>query len=158
MAYAGSHGVHLPQFQPNVNQIPDSFISTAAAQFAAGQLVPDIAAQVPNPMAGTSPNATIGGATIVAGQLDRPYPQYNGINLNGFGCCGSTYNSLQATVTKRFQGGGTLLVAYTNAKLLSDTDTLTSWLEGDTGGVGQVQDWNNLKGKGRFPPRMFRNA
>ena len=59
-----------------------------------------------------------------------------------------TYNSLQATVTKRFQGGGTLLVAYTNAKLMSNTDTLTSWLEGGTtGGVGGVQDWNNLAGE-----------
>jgi hypothetical protein len=49
------------------------------------------------------------------------------------------------TVTRRFNGGGTLLAAYTNAKLLSNTDTLTSWLEGGTtGGVGSVQDWNNL--------------
>ena len=41
-----------------------------------------------------------------------------------------------------------MLVAYTNAKLMSNTDTLTSWLEGGTtGGVGSVQDWNNLKGE-----------
>jgi hypothetical protein len=43
-----------------------------------------------------------------------------------------------------------LLVAYTNAKLMSNTDTLTSWLESDafgTGGVGSVQDWNNLAGE-----------
>ena len=60
---------------------------------------------------------------------------------------GVRYNSLQATVTRRFQGGGTLLVAYTNEKLLSNTDTLTSWLEGPTGGVGGVQDWSNLKGE-----------
>jgi hypothetical protein len=46
-------------------------------------------------------------------------------------------------VTRRFQGGGTLLVAYTNSKLLSNTDTLTTWLEDS--GVGQVQDWNNLR-------------
>ena len=46
---------------------------------------------------------------------------------------------------RRFTSGGTLLVAYTNAKLISNTDTLTSWLEGDTGGVGQIQDWNNLR-------------
>jgi hypothetical protein len=99
-------------------------------------------------MAGTSTNATIGGATILAGQLDRPYPQYTDLNLAGFGCCSSTYNSLQVSVTRRFSGGGTMLVAYTNAKLLSNTDTLTSWLEsGTTGGVGQVQDWNNLKGE-----------
>src|SRR5207249_2384589 len=30
VAYAGSHGVHLPQFNPNVNQIPDSFVAQAA--------------------------------------------------------------------------------------------------------------------------------
>ena len=33
---------------------------------------------------------------------------------------------------------------------MSNTDTLTSWLESDafgTGGVGSVQDWNNLKGE-----------
>ncbi len=95
-----------------------------------------------------SGNATIGGPLIVTGQLDWPYPQYTDLNVAGFGCCGSTYNSLQVSATRRFSGGGTLLVAYTNAKLLTNTDTLTSWLEnGTTGGVGQVQDWNNLNGE-----------
>src|SRR5207253_9562949 len=37
VAYAGSHGVHLPQFETHVNQIPDSFVAQAAAQAAAGQ-------------------------------------------------------------------------------------------------------------------------
>jgi Carboxypeptidase regulatory-like domain len=144
VAYAGSRGVHLPQFSTHINQIGDNFVAQAAAQFAAGQ-TPTIGTSITNPMAGTSANATIGGPTIVAGQLDRAYPQYTDLNLAGFGCCGSSYNSLQVSVQKRFQGGGTLLVAYTNAKLLSNTDTLTSWLEtGTTGGVGQVQDWNNL--------------
>jgi len=148
IAYAGSHGVHLPQFSTHFNQIGDDFVAQAAVQFAAGQTTPDIAKSIINPMAGTSPNATIGGAMISAGQLDRPYPQYTDLNLAGYGCCGSIYHSLQATATRRFPGGGTLLVAYTNAKLISDTDTLTSWLEnGTTGGVGQVQDWNNLKGE-----------
>jgi Carboxypeptidase regulatory-like domain len=149
VAFAGSHGVHLQQYQTNIDQIPDSFVAQAAAQAATGA-TPTIATLIPNPMAGTSPNATIGAATIHAGQFDRPYPEYNGLNVNGYGCCGSSYNSLQATVQRRFQGGGTLLVAYTNAKLMSNTDTLTSWLESDafgTGGVGSVQDWNNLKGE-----------
>jgi hypothetical protein len=134
VAYAGSHGVHLQQYSTHINQIPDSFLSQAAG----------LVAQVPNPLVG-SPKPNLNGATIEAGQLDRPYPQYNDVNLAGYGCCGSTYNSLQATVTRRFAGGGTMLVAYTNSKLLTNTDTLTSWLEGPTGGVGQVQDWNNLK-------------
>jgi len=137
VAYAGSHGVHLEQYNTNVDQLPDRLWSQGAALLTA----------VTNPMAGTNPNTSLNGATIAAGQLERPYPQYNGLDLNGYGCCGSNYNSLQATVTRRFQGGGTLLVAYTNSKLMSNTDTLTSWLEGPTGGVGQVQDWNNLNGE-----------
>jgi hypothetical protein len=142
--------VHLEQYNTNINQLPDAFIAQAAAQAAQGQ-TPTISqcigypACAPNPLSGT-PYSGLDGTTLVQGQLDRPYPQYNNVSLGGFGCCGSSYNSLQATVTRRFQGGGTLLVAYTNAKLLSNTDSLTSWLEnGSTGGVGGVQDWDNLK-------------
>ncbi len=136
IAFAGSHGVHLQQYSTHINQIPDQFLSQQAG----------LIAQVPNPLAG-SPQPNLSGPTINAGQLERPFPQYNDVNLAGYGCCDSTYNSLQATVTRRFAGGGTMLVAYTNSKLLTNTDTLTSWLEGPTGGVGQVQDWNNLKGE-----------
>jgi hypothetical protein len=147
VAYAGSHGVHLQQYQTNINQIADSFVTQAAAQAAAGA-TPTIDTLVTNVL--TSPNTALNPTAtplIHQGQYDRPYPEYNGLNLNGYGCCSSNYNSLQASVTRRFQGGGTLLVAYTNAKLMSNTDTLTSWLEGNTGGVGSVQDWNNLAGE-----------
>jgi len=150
VAYGGSHGVKLQQYQTFVNQIGASFTAQALQQCpgnTASACVPTIATSVNNPLVG-SPNPSLNGATITQGQLDRPYPQYLDVKLAGYGCCSSTYNSLQATVTRRFAGGGTLLVAYTNAKLLSNTDTLTSWLEnGATGGVGQVQDWNNLKGE-----------
>jgi hypothetical protein len=164
VAYAGSHGVHLQQYSTHFDQIGDSFVATAGSQFNAAVAGPcagvaagpaqiacannfvGINQKVPNPLVG-SPQPNLNGATITAGQLVRLYPQFNDVNLAGYGCCGSTYNSLQATVTRRFAGGGTMLVAYTNAKLLTNTDTLTSWLEGPTGGVGQVQDWNNLKGE-----------
>src|SRR5438309_268156 len=33
VAYAGSHGVHLPSFNPNINQIPDKFVAQAASQY-----------------------------------------------------------------------------------------------------------------------------
>ena len=149
VAYAGSHGVHLEQSNTNVNQIADSFIAQAASQYAANPAVlPTIAQPVTTyPFSQALPGG-LGPSSLIQGQLDRPYPQYSGLNLNGFGCCGSGYNALQATVTRRFQAGGTLLVAYTNSKLMSNTDTLTSWLEGGTtGGVGAVQDWNNLAGE-----------
>ncbi len=147
VAYAGAHGVHLPQFNTNINQIPDGLIAAAAAQAAQGQ-TPTIAQVVPAANYPFTPalSGSLAKGFLVQGQLDRPFPQYTGLNLNGQGCCGSTYHSLQATLVRRFAGGGTMLVAYTNAKLLANTDSLTSWLEGGgTGGVGQVQDWNNLK-------------
>jgi hypothetical protein len=153
-AYAGAHGVHLPQFNTNINQIPDSFIRQAQSQWDpvngnANVTIDQPVTSYPFGCPGcTVPNSLPGGLSpgnLIQGQLDRPFPQYSGVNLNGQGCCDSSYNSLQMTATKRFQSGGTMLVAYTNAKLLSNTDTLTSWLEGGTsGGVGAIQDWNNL--------------
>jgi hypothetical protein len=154
-AYAGSHGVHLENFNPsvNINQIPDSFIAQAATQYDPTLVNPNqnvtIAQRIPNPLVG-SPNAALDPTVtplIFQGQMDRPYPEYNGLSLAGFGCCGSNYNSFQFTATKRFSSGGTFLAAYTNAKLMTNTDTQTSWLEGSTGGVGQVQDYNNLRGE-----------
>jgi hypothetical protein len=148
-AYAGSRGVHLSSSNNvSINNIPDSFYQQAAAQVAANpNATPTILTPVPNPFTGIT---TVSGLnpttnpTIPAGQLDRPYPEYTGLSLVGDGCCGSNYNSFQLTVTKRFHNGGSFLAAYTNAKLLSNTDTLTTWLET---GVGSPQDWNNLKGE-----------
>jgi hypothetical protein len=149
-AYAGSRGVHLTSSNNvSINNLPDSFYATAQQQFIASQTNPAIKVAIvqpiPNPFQGITTVSGLnpaGNPTILAGQLDRPYPQYTGMSLVGDGCCGSNYNSFQLTVTKRFRDGGTFLAAYTNAKLLSNTDTLTTWLET---GVGQPQDWNNLK-------------
>jgi hypothetical protein len=146
-AYAGSRGVHLAS--PNnvsINNLPDSFYAQAQAQKDAGQTV-TITQKIANPFVGITTVSGLNPTTnpmILAGQLDRPFPEYTGLSLVGDGCCGSNYNSFQLTVTKRFTGGGSFLAAYTNAKLLSNTDTLTTWLES---GVGEPQDWNNLKGE-----------
>jgi len=182
IAYAGAHGVHLPQSNPNINQIPDGFINQARSQFdrscqeaspgpqcfpgtppvtkpdpnhavtivqpvcPAGGAVPCAAYPFSQNLPGAlGANTATAASGLIQGQLDRPFPQYAAVNLNGQGCCSSNYNALQATVTKRFNGGGTMLLAYTNAKLMSNTDTLTSWLEGSgNGGTGAIQDWNNL--------------
>jgi hypothetical protein len=47
-------------------------------------------------------------------------------------------------VEKRFSRGGTILGAYTFSKLISDTDTLTGWLE-PGGGAPGAQNWYNLR-------------
>jgi hypothetical protein len=137
-AYAGSRGVHLPNpTASQIDQIPDADLSLGSA----------LLVNVPNPFTGiktvSSLNPTTN-STILAGQLLRPYPEYGGVSLAGYGCCSSDYSSLQISVTKRFTGGGSFLAAYTSEKLLTNSDTLTTWLES---GVGEVQDWNNLKGE-----------
>jgi Carboxypeptidase regulatory-like domain/TonB dependent receptor len=146
VAYAGSHGLGLPSTnQPVINQIADSFISQAEQQFTAGQPVTIAQPVATYPFSVPLPG-NLGPGHLLQGQLDRPFPEWSAVQLNGYSCCSSSYNALQATVQKRFSTGGTLLVAYTNAKLISNTDTLTSWLEtGTTGGVGTPQDWNNLR-------------
>lgn len=143
LAYGGLKGTHLPQYSQQIDQIPDQYLFQAAQQVAAGKATPDIAVPIANPyVAVASPGSGLSSATILAGNLLRPHPQYSGVSLAGQGSFGSNYNSLQATLQRRFNGGGTLLAAYTYSKLLSNTDTITSWLEG--GGAGAIQDWNNL--------------
>jgi hypothetical protein len=156
IAYAANKGTHLPAYNQQVAQLGDNYLAQAAAQVAsnapttcsatvtapAGAAC--IAQSVANPFAGTSAaGSALSSSTTTYGQLLRPYPQFNGLQYAGAGSFGSTYHSLQATLQKRFAGGGTLLAAYTWAKLLSNTDTITSWLE--PGGKGGVQDWNNLR-------------
>jgi hypothetical protein len=153
VAYAGAHGVHLQQYQTDIDQIGDNLIAQAATQYAAGGQGNVAIAQHVTAGGGAYPFSvalpgSLGPNGLVAGQLDRPYPEYSDVKLAGVGCCESKYNSLQVSGTKRFGSGGTILVAYTNAKLVSNTDTLTSWLEGSgNGGTGGVQDWNNLAGE-----------
>lgn len=156
-AYVGSKGTHLPLYDSQIDQIGDNYLAQAAQQCAA-QLAatPGLARcnatgvtllqSVPNPFydSATGASYALSGPTTIAGQLDRPYPQYTGLSLAGQGDYDSSYNSLQLTVERRFASAGSLLVTYTNSKLLSDADTLTNWLEVATGGI---QDNTNLKGE-----------
>jgi hypothetical protein len=148
MAYVGSKGTHLPQYSQQINQISDALLAQAATQV--NSSLPDprqnvsMLKSVPNPFFIGGQALALTASTTTAGQLLRPYPQYTSVQLAGQGSYGSVYHSFQLTVQKRFAGAGSLLVAYTNAKLTSDTDTLTSWLET---GVGNIQDNYNPRGE-----------
>ena len=142
-AYVGSKGTHLEQYSQQTNQISDALLSQAAAQFAAGgKPAVTLLQSVPNPFFVNGEALALGAPTTTVGQLMRPYPQYTSVELAGQGSFASIYHSLQITAQRRFAGAGSLLVAYTNAKLISNTDTLTSWLET---GVGALQDNNDLR-------------
>jgi len=73
----------------------------------------------------------------------KPYPQFLNVLATQINTGVSSYNALQATLQKRFAAGGVITANYTWSKFLSDTDSLTGYLEG---GVqpGTPQDWYNL--------------
>jgi hypothetical protein len=135
VAYGGSKGTHLPMANsPNLDQLPSQYLSMGNA----------LLTNVPNPYYGiiTTVGSSLAQKTVPAEQLLLPYPEYTGVGIDNEGVGDSTYESLQVKAEKRFSGGNSILVAYTHAKLISDTDTVTSWLEG--GGVASIQNYNNL--------------
>jgi hypothetical protein len=138
-AYAGSKGTHLPAYSTQIDQLPNQYLALGTA----------LLDKVPNPFFGAlSGNATtLDNPLATRGQLLRPYPQYDGVQLAGQGVYDSIYHAFQLKVERRFANGGSLLVAYTASKLISNTDTITSWLEGDSGGAGGIQDNYNLRGE-----------
>jgi len=157
-AYVGSKGTHLQLYDSEIDQIGDNFLAAAATQCAAQTAItgtrcvanapgaPSVGLlqSVANPFFGGGVSYALSGPTTTAGQLDRPFPQFTSLRLAGQGNYDSTYHSLQLTVERRFASAGSLLVAYTNSKLISDADTLTNWLEAAT---GSIQNFNNLKGE-----------
>lgn len=138
LAYAGSAGIHIPDYAQNIDALPDKYLSLGSHLFDT----------VPNPFYGLITNGTyLSAPTTFLGQLLLPYPQYNDLSINASGFGSSIYHSFQAKAVKRFNGGGSLLVGYTLSKLITtgDVDSLISWL--DPGGYGNIQNWNNLKGE-----------
>jgi hypothetical protein len=99
IAYVGDHGLHqqlaATSYAAALDQIPDQYLSM-------GQALLD---PVPNPFHGLITTGNLAGATIPAGQLLRPYPQYYNV-LNAADVAGmSNYNALQAKLESASPGG-----------------------------------------------------
>jgi hypothetical protein len=136
VGYAGAKTTHLAFSVLAINQLPDQYLSMGAA----------LLNPVPNPFYGVLPASagTLALPTVTAEQLLRPYPQFLNLGDSAPQRGDSTYHAMQMRFVKRFRSGGTVQGAYTWSKLLSDTDTLTSWLEAGHA-VGGVQDPSNLR-------------
>ncbi len=127
IAYAGSKGVKIPQYYLAIGQMPTQYRSLRSA----------LNDQLPNPFFGLIDTGPLSSATVSRQQLLSPLPQYTGAGLIWPYSGKSIYHSMQLKVDKRFKGGSALLVAYTVSKLISDTDSQTSWLQGEAGGWPQ---------------------
>lgn len=140
VAYAGSKGTHLPFFALPINIVPEKYFNPTGLAYLEGFAV--------NPFYGVeSPNSVIGGIGPYTYNifLATPYPQYYQVMSTSASWANSSYNALQVQAQKRFAGGASINVAYTFGKLISSTDTLTSWLESSVADAyGEVADPNNL--------------
>jgi hypothetical protein len=136
LAYVGTHALHLPlETDPNggrnINQIPDQYDSMGSALLTA----------VTNPFSGIVQTGTLSKATIPAGQLLLPYPQYTTIATPTATFLQEHYNAFQAKFQRHFQDGGTLLVAYTYSKNYGNGDSLYGHTEPFV--PGTIQDFYN---------------
>lgn len=112
VAYAGSKGTRLYQ-NLDFNQIPNEYLSLG------NQLL----ASVRNPFFGIIPaSQQLGRATIQAGQLLRPYPQFTGVSTIGSSSGSSIYHSVQLRIEKRLSHGLSLLGSFTGGKLIDDAN------------------------------------
>jgi hypothetical protein len=112
VAYAGSKGTRLYQ-NLDFNQIPNEYLSLG------NQLL----ASVPNPFFGRIPaNQPLGRATVQAGQLLRPYPQFTSFTTVGSSSGSSNYHSVQVRVEKRLSHGLSLFGSFTGGKLIDDAN------------------------------------
>ena len=139
VAYAGSKGTHLlmqgfataPNL--NINQVSNKYLALGSAT---------LEKQVSNPFYGsiTNPASPLSQPTIAEGYLLKPFPQYDRVLAldpqDGF----SSYNSLQVSIHQRLWSGGEIMAAYTWSKLISNTDSVTNFLEPGNIFGGTVQD------------------
>jgi hypothetical protein len=146
VAYAGAKGTHLILSQGytgtglNIDQLPDQYDSLGGTPTSNTGLFK----LVNNPYAGQfSSGGVLNQAQIFQGYLLKPYPQYTGVNMVTPRLGASTYNALQVQFTRRFPHNGIAQVAYTYAKLISNTDNTSSFQDGQ-GGQGVVQDNTNI--------------
>ncbi|MBI4892850.1 MAG: hypothetical protein HY821_19665, partial [Acidobacteria bacterium] len=93
---------------------------------------------VPNPYAGKVPGA-LGNATITRQQSLRPYPYYNAVNVLAPTLGSSIYHAMVVSVEKRLSSGISLLVSYTNGKLMSDS-ILTTAIAAEAGSSNGYQN------------------
>jgi len=114
-SYVGNITRALPM-NVNLNFIPASELGKPASYYSE---------LVPNPMAGRLPDAPAkNGATITRQNLLLPYPHYTAVTAQSVPIGRQRYDAMQSSLVKRFGSGLSLLVNFTIAKTLEQTNFL----------------------------------
>jgi hypothetical protein len=142
-SYAGLKGTFLPLGgNTQLNQLPDQYDSMGQA----------LLNPVKNPFAGLVTIGSLANATVNAGQLLRPFPQYQTVGVEALNDGNSTYNSLQTHFQKNFSRGNMIMLNYTWSKELGDAGGLPIPGFASPAGNNSIQDWNNLRGSKALDP------
>jgi hypothetical protein len=140
VAYAGAKGTHLALYGLNKTALPQQYFNTDPANLTLIQET-----NIPNPFFGViNPNYGSGASTITEKTLLSPHPQYSGMSEASADWGDDTYHSLQVKFQKRFSGGASIGAGYTFAKLISSTETMTSWTGDAAADVWGVIDPNRI--------------
>jgi hypothetical protein len=107
-----------------LSALPDKYLSTSPVRDQT--TINALTAQVPNPFNIPTFNGTsLAGSVIQAQQLLQPYPQFASVGYYTYDGR-SWYNSLEATLTKRFSDNFSVVAGYTFSKFLEDTTLLNA--------------------------------
>lgn len=128
LSYTANRVTHMAASDYDYNQMDPQYLALGLA----------LQNSVPNPYAGKVPGA-LGNATITRQQSLRPYPYYNAINVLAPTLGSSSYHAMLISAEKRLSSGFSLLLSYTNGKLLSDSIRTTA-IGSEAGGASGYQN------------------
>jgi len=135
VTYIGNRGVKLPFSGLQKNQLPENYMAMGNA----------LLEPVANPFYGyiTSSGCGLDGATVPAGQLLRPFPQFCGVNDSQAPAAFSTYNAAQITFNHRWSHGMQFVVSYTISKYITNSEGPGEWAT-NGGWAAQVRSYYDL--------------
>ena len=125
VAYVGNKGTHLA-WSGGGGSAGMNMLSPAYSKLG-NQLLQ----LVDNPFYGVIPSGPLAQPQIQYGQLLLPFPAWQTVAADGIAIGNSEYQSLQASFTKRFSKGLSLIAGYTWAKLMTDVSNGT-WAGGSS--------------------------
>jgi hypothetical protein len=136
ITYVGNHSVHTLAGSLNLNQLDPKYFPMGSA----------LLAPVANPFAGTITSSGCGldQATVAAGQLLRPHPEFCDINEVDATAGGSHYNALDVNYTHRFSQGLTLLGSYTFSKFIDNVGGPETWANASSNFSENIRNVYNL--------------
>jgi len=137
ISYLGKKGTHLLS-SVDINY---DILGPQIEQYNSTQ-IGNLLTPVPNPFYGiiTDVTSALSSPTVLAYQLQMPYPQFTGFAGDAAPWANSIYNALQVKLEKRFSHGLQFLATYTWSKSIDDS----SGSAGNTflGGISSLQDPN----------------